>query len=189
MTPPRPAHPSEQPAGSPIDGEPALIVIGKLLRPHGVSGEIIMEVLTDFPERIQKGMLVYIGENHSPLKIGNHRKHLEQFIISFDGYSDRDEIGQFRNQLVYIRVDDIPPLSAGEYYHHQVLGLRVIDASGSDLGIVTDILETGANDVLVITTNRGKQILIPFIDTVVLEVDLVKNVIQVNLLPGLLPEE
>lgn len=189
MTPPRPAHPSEQPAGSPIDGEPAFVVIGRLLRPHGVHGEILMEAFTDFPERIQKGKIVYIGEDFLPVTIRSYRMQLNQFIISLDGFYDRDEIGRFRNQIVFIRVDDIPPLEPGEYYHHQVLGLQVIDASGSDLGSVTDILETGANDVLVITTQRGDQILLPFIDSVILEVDLARSLIQVDLLPGLISEE
>ena len=81
-----------------------------------------------------------------------------------------------------------PDLPAGEYYHHQLLGLQVIDETGKLLGQVSEILETGANDVLVVRPSMGEEILLPAIDPVILQVNLEQGVMQVHLLPGLIDQ-
>ena len=85
-------------------------------------------------------------------------------------------------------VADLPPLPDGDYYHHQVIGLDVVDEAGRLLGKVTEILETGANDVLLVRSEAGREILLPMIDDVVLEIALTDKLIRVHLLPGILDE-
>jgi 16S rRNA processing protein RimM len=180
---------SEQPAGSPSTGEPVFLVIGKLRRPHGVKGEIMMDILTDFPERVSAGLTVYIGSDHNPLRIKSSRVHQNAFLVSFREYHSPEEVGELRNQMVYVPAEDRPPLPDGEFYHHQILGLRVVSESGEVLGKVIEILETGANDVYVVQPEQGPEILLPVIDPVILGVDLASGEIRVHVLPGLIPDE
>jgi 16S rRNA processing protein RimM len=166
--------------GSPRPGEPVFVVVGKLRRPHGVNGEIIMDVVTDFPERLRRGKTIYVGEEHMPLKIKTIRPQNHARLLSFDEFKDCDQVGVLRNSMVYVKTADLPGLPEGEYYYHQLLNLRVVDEQGQDLGILTEILETGANDVYVITSPDGKELLIPVIDDVLLGVDLEKHEIRVR---------
>jgi 16S rRNA processing protein RimM len=176
-------------SGSPTSGEPEFLVIGKLGRPHGVNGEILMVVYTDFPERIQPDMTFFVGPRYQPLILIKRRPHARGMLVMFEGYQDRERVGELRNQHVHVRTSDRPPLEQGEYYHHQLLGLEVIDENGKPLGLLSSILETGANDVYVVRDQTGAEILVPAIDSVVLDIDLDHKHMRVHLLSGLLPEE
>jgi 16S rRNA processing protein RimM len=176
------------PDGSPGTGEPFFLAVGQLRRPHGVRGEIQMAVYTDFPERLQPGVKVYLGEAHQPVVIHTRRTHNEKLLLSFVEYPDRTAAEILRHQTVYILADKLPELPEGEFYQHQVLDLQVITDQGAVLGVVSEILETGANDVLLVVTPSGNEVLLPWIDEVVLEIDLEKGQVRVHLLPGLLPE-
>ena len=176
-------------AGSPSAGEPAFIAVGKLRRAHGVHGEILMQIYTDFPDRLQPGIILYLGEGASQLRLVKCRQHGEGLLMTFEGFSTPEEIGQFRNQIVYVKSTDRPPLADGEYYHHQLIGLRVITRDGKALGNVTEILETGASDVLVVRPESGSEILIPFVDSFIHEINLDRCEITAQLIPGMLGEE
>jgi 16S rRNA processing protein RimM len=176
-------------SGSPTSGEPEFLVIGKLGRPHGLHGEILMVVYTDFPDRIEPGETFFVGPRYQPIKLIKRRPHTRGMLVTFEGYHVREKIAELRNQLVYVRTSDRPPLEQGEYYHHQLLGLQVIDENSKPLGLLSSILETGANDVYVVRDQTGAEILVPAIDSVVLDIDLEHKQIRVHLLAGLLPEE
>jgi 16S rRNA processing protein RimM len=184
----KPAPVNQQPAGSPVEGEPVFLVVGKLRHTHGLHGEILMEVITDFPERIRPGKTLLIGETHLPKKVASRRVHSNNLLLSFDGIDTPEEVGQLRNQWVYVPASDRPPLSEGEYYHHQLLGLKVTSEDGTELGKITDILETGANDVYIIRSDSGKEVLLPAIQSVILDIDLDKGQMRVHLIPGLLAD-
>lgn len=177
------------PTGSHKTGEPAFLVVGKLRRPHGVSGELLMEPYTDFPERLQAGVSVYVGETHQPLTIHSCRASGSMLLIRFSEYQTPEETGFLRHALVYVRTDDRPPLPEGEYYHHQILGLRVMSEDGRFLGVVSEILSNPANDVYIVKAETGRDILLPAINSVIRVVDLSRSEMLVHLLPGLLPEE
>ena len=176
----------DEASGSPPTGEPDFLVVGKLRRPHGVRGEILMDVYTDFPERLKTGVTVYIGPEHAPAHIRSTRWQPPAMLIAFEQYQTREEAGVLRNFLVQVRVDDRPPLAEGEYYHHQLLGMQVVEESGESLGVLSRILETGANDVFIVTTQEGREVLLPAIDEVLLEIDLDRKQMRVHLLPGLM---
>jgi 16S rRNA processing protein RimM len=179
---------TELPAGSPQPGEPAFLVVGKLHRPHGLRGEMVFEIYTDFPERLEPGVSVYVGENHQPLRIRSRRPSHTTLLLAFEGFKDPESAGELRNQLVYVRADDRPPLPEGEYYHHQLLGLQVVSDEGRELGKLTQILDTGANDVYVVRSTSGAEILLPALASVIMDIDLEAGKMLVHLLPGLLPE-
>jgi len=176
-------------SGSPGKSEPEFLVVGKLRRPHGLRGEILLEILTDFPERLIANVEVYAGNEHQPLCIRSTRQHKQALLITFDGYDDRESVGELRNKFVHVRTDDRPPLPDGEYYFHELTGLKVVTDKGEYLGVLTNILETGANDVYIVhPPNEGKEILLPAIDPVILDIDLDQGQILVHILSGLIPD-
>jgi 16S rRNA processing protein RimM len=174
------------PAGSPVEGEPAFLVIGKIRRPHGVRGDVLMEVISDFPERIQPGVTVYVGEDAQPQQITSRRTHKDGLILHFAAYSTAEAVGVLRNAYVFVRADDRPALETGEFYHHQLLGLAVYTDQGEELGRIVEILETGANDVFGVQNEEGKKVYIPYIDEFVTAIDLEQGKITVHLIPGLI---
>lgn len=177
----------EDAAGSPPTGEPVFLAVGKLRRPHGVHGEIIMDVLTDFPERLKPGKKMLVGAQHTPVQIRSLRGHDQALLIAFEGYDTPEQAGNFRNQILYSTVSEQPPLEEGEFYHHELIGMQVYDEQGVKLGELAEIMETGANDVYVLRPEIGPEILLPAIDDVILEIDLEKKVMRVHVLPGLIP--
>ncbi len=187
----------ERPAGSPSAGEPVLLVVGKIRRPHGLAGEALVEVYNDFPEPLLPNTVVFAGEAHQPLTIQRHRMHNKGLLLTFEGITAPEQVGYFRNQMLYMPAVDRPPLEEGKYYqhgravtyHHQMLGLSVVDESGQELGELTEILETGANDVYVVKRADASELLLPAISEVVLDVDLPRKRMRVHLLPGLVEEE
>jgi 16S rRNA processing protein RimM len=174
--------------GSPPPGEPVFLAVGRLRRPHGVRGEILMDILTDFPERLRPGITLYAGSEHQALHLTHCRWHSKALLMSFEGYHTPEDVGELRNRILYVSAADRPPLPEGEYYHHQLIGLQIVDEAGKSLGRLTEILETGANDVLVVRPPVGAEILLPLIDPVVLKIDLERQEILVRLLPGILNE-
>ncbi len=180
---------SQRPAGSSDAGEPAFLAVGRFRRPHGVRGEALVEILTDFPERLQPETVVYAGETRRRLVIRSRRSHNEGLLLSFVGLDTPEAVGQLRHQFLYVTAADRPPLPEGEYYHHQLLGLAVQTEDGQRLGTLTDILETGANDVYVVTSERGGEVLLPVIPGVILDVDLDAGTMRVHLPDGLLEQE
>lgn len=178
-----------QPAGSPPTGEPVFLVIGKIHRPHGLKGDVVFEVITDFPERLRPGVTVYVGDEHKPVVILRRRSHSSSLLLRFEEYEDPTLLSSLTNKYVYVRADDRPALPEGEYYHHQLLGLQVITDQDQILGKLEKILETGANDVYIVRSENGPEILLPAIDPVILKIDLDSGCIIVHLIPGLLPEQ
>jgi 16S rRNA processing protein RimM len=176
-------------SGSPEFGEPEFLVIGHLHRPHGVRGELLMGVMTDFPERIKAGVSVYLGEDHQPGTVASVRHHNKGMLIKFVEYPTIEDIQFIRNWPVFVRADDRPALPEGEFYYHQLIGLQVVTDTEVKLGVIADILETGANSVFIVRTESGDELLLPDIPEVVLQVDVEAKEMRVHVLPGLLPGE
>jgi len=166
--------------GSFTSDESVFLAVGKLLRPHGLRGEIKMKVITDFPERLCAGASLYVGPEYEMLTISDIRGSDQSRILSFTGLEDREEVGRLRNMYLYIRTDTLHGLPEGEYYFHELLGLVVVDEGEQLLGTLEEIMETGANDVYIVRTPEGEEILLPAIESVILEVDLEKRQILVR---------
>ena len=167
-------------AGSPTSGEPVYLAVGYLRRSHGIQGEVQMDIMTDFPERLRTGKTLYVGPEHEPLRLVSARQHGKGLIVRFAGFSNPEEAGRLRNLPVYVKAAGLPKLPEGEYYHHELLGSRVLDESGNELGIVREIIETGANDVYVVKQTAGEDLLFPAIENVVLGVDVERKEIRVR---------
>jgi 16S rRNA processing protein RimM len=173
-------------SGSP-DGEPVYLAIGFLRRPHGVRGEIIMDLHTDFPERLKRGKKLLVGEEHQLLVVEGIREHQKGVLIKFAGIETTEEAGKLRNTWVYIKASDAPPLPEGQLYQHELFGFQVVDENDNPLGELVEILETGANDVYVVRNDSGKEILLPAIPSVILDRDAARRLMRVHILDGLIP--
>ena len=172
--------------GSPPIGEPEYLVVGFLRRPHGVKGEMLMDVHTDFPERIKTGMTIFVGDEYQPVVLASRRPHAKGLLIRFRGIKTPEDAGLYRNTWVYVPTADRPELPEGEYYHHQLIGLSVVTDDDRELGILAGIVETGANDVYVVRDADGKETLLPVIPSVILDINLVDRQMRVHLLDGLI---
>ncbi len=176
--------PAKSGTGSPA-GEPFYLVVGFLRRPHGVRGEIIMDLHTDFPERLEAGRKLFVGEKHKALPLEGVRSHANGVLVKFRGIDTPEDAGQFRNQWVYVKGSEVPDLPEGQIYQHELFGMTVVDEAGKPLGTLTEIIETGANDVYVVTDDSGKELLLPAIPAVILDIDAGRRLIRVHLLEGL----
>ncbi|MGD2057556.1 MAG: ribosome maturation factor RimM [Anaerolineales bacterium] len=164
---------------------PEHLVVGRVVRPHGVRGTLVVEPDSKVIESLQPGSVVFIGDYDRAFEILNFRPHRKRFLITLEGIDDRDQAEQFRDLDVKLSYQDSEPLQEHEYYYWQILGLRVENEAGGILGEVVNILETGANDVYIVRSGSGEEILLPAIEDVILDVDLDAGRMLVHLLPGL----
>jgi 16S rRNA processing protein RimM len=175
---------TKETSGSP-NGEPVYLTVGFLRRPHGLRGEIIMDLHTDFPERLKPGRKMFVSEEHKPVTIQSVRPHQTGVLIKFNGIETTEEAGQFRNQWVYVNTRNLPPLPEGQIYQHVLYGFKVVDDQDNVLGELVEIIETGANNVYVVRDGSGRELLLPAIPSVILDLDTGRRLMRVHLLEGL----
>jgi 16S rRNA processing protein RimM len=160
------------------------LVVGEVGRAHGVRGEVRVWPLTDHPERLAEIDRVHLelssGEGRL-LRLERVRRHRGAMLVQFAEVRTRAGAEQLRGAMVCVRQSDAVPLAEGEYFWHDILGLTVVTTAGENLGPVTDVLRTGANDVYV--TERA---LIPAIPEVVVAVDCDSGRLIIEPMPGLL---
>jgi 16S rRNA processing protein RimM len=173
--------------------EPRYLVVGRVLRPHGVRGELRVEVLTGFPEQVGRHKFLYLARPDAPEETARQpveyaRLHGQVLLLKLTGCETRDAADELRGLLVQIPREEAVPLAAGELYQYQVVGLRVETEHGTWLGQVIEVLETGANDVYVVIGPFG-EVLLPAVEEVVRQMDLQQGRMVVHLLPGLLGEQ
>lgn len=126
------------------------LTVGRLGGPHGVHGEIRMVLLTDVPEHLLELDHVYLGNADTPTALENLRFHGDVALLSLNGVTTPEEARKLGGLAVRIAGTDARPLEEGEYFLYQLIGLRAITRDGDDIGVVVDLIETGASDVLVI---------------------------------------
>jgi 16S rRNA processing protein RimM len=165
---------------------PDYLEIGRIIRPHGVRGEMVAEAGSDLLPGLASGTEIYVGPEHNKMVLDSIRPHRDRVLLKIRSIADRNQAEALRNQALYLSADQVDPLPDGEYYYWQIVGLEVFEESGHRLGVVKNIIETGANDVYVIESPEGKEILLPAIEQVILQVDLDEERMTVRLLPGLL---
>lgn len=175
---------TKETSGSP-NGEPVYLTVGFLRRPHGLRGEIIMDLHTDFPERLKRGRKMFVSEEHKPVTIQSVREHQNGVLIKFHGIDTTEDAGQYRNQWVYVKAKDLPPLPEGQIYQHELYGFKVVDDQDNVLGELVEIIETGANNVYVVRDGSGRELLLPAIPSVILDLDTGRRLMRVHLLEGL----
>lgn len=176
---------------SSTSSNPSFLLLGRVLRPHGVRGELRLEVLTAYPERILPESKVFVGPNPEETAtavlytVAGVRKHQQYLILHLKGLDDRAAADLLRDQFVMVAIEDAVPLEEGEFYLYQAIGLAVYTVDDEFLGQVTDVIETGANDVYVVQGPRG-EVLLPDIDECIEQVNIEAGRMTVRLMDGLL---
>jgi 16S rRNA processing protein RimM len=173
--------------------EPKFLVLGEIMRPHGIRGELRVRIMTNYPERIAKLGTVYLGETPDakvpkPYPVAGMRMNGDFGLLRLGGISDRTEAERYRGLFVLVDMEHAVPLEAGEFYLYQLIGLRVETGAGEALGTLTEVLETGANDVYLVDSPRYGEILIPVTTETIVKTDVTTGVLIVNLPDGLLPD-
>lgn len=171
--------------------EHKLVSCGKVGRAVGLKGEFRIQVSTD-DLNLNNGDPVFIGTetNNKKYTIAALRKQGRFSIISLDEIQSREDAFAITGKELFVYDDLLPDLSEDEYYHHQILGLRVVTVEGQELGEVFNILRTGANDVYEIKKiGEKKEILIPAIKDVIVSIDIEKKLMTIRPLEGMIDEE
>jgi 16S rRNA processing protein RimM len=150
------------------------LVVGRIGRPHGVRGDVTVEVRTDDPElRFAVGTSIATDPaDRGPLVIASRRWHKDVLLVIFEGVADRDAAEELRGTMLVIDSADVePPDDPDEFHDHQLIGLAVETVSGDPVGEVEDVLHHG-QDLLVVRRKGQDEALIPFVKELVPEVDL-----------------
>lgn len=162
------------------------IDIARVVAPQGTNGELKCLILSDFPDRFHAGLRVRIGNTDDLVTLVESRVSSPFAFLRVPQVLDRSDAERLVGCLVQVPEKDAVALPDGVYFWHQVVGLRVVDVDGRDLGRVTDVLQTGANDVYVVHGRFG-EVLIPAIKDVVAQIDVESGLMRVHLPPGLVP--
>lgn len=146
------------------------MAVGRVLGPFGLNGELKVQSLTDNPRRFSPRSKLWVGTQ--PVTVTRARQAQGYVYLMLKGFADRTSVEKFRHAIVQVPESDLPALPPGEFYRFQLVGLSVIDRAGNVLGIIEEVLETGANDVYRVRDPEGKEILIPALPDAVVSVDL-----------------
>lgn len=167
--------------------------VGKIVNTHGIRGEVRVISQTDFAlERYQPGkMLMLFRENQAPLTltIDTYRRHKNFDLLSFEGYPSINQVESFRDGILKVAKEDRIELAENEFYYYEIIGAEVVTEEGKVIGKVKEILSPGANDVWVVQRKGKKDALLPYIDSVIKEVDVTAQTIIVEIPEGLLDDE
>jgi len=170
------------------------LVVGRIVRPHGVRGELTVDVRTDDPElRLAVGaVLATEPAAAGPLAVVGNRWHSGRLLLSFAGVDDRTAAENLRGTLLVVDSEDLgDPPDPDEYRDHQLIGLSVVAPGGEQVGTVADVLHHGQDLLVVAGTGKraGAEILIPFVSAIVSDVDVPAGLLRVDPPPGLLDPE
>ncbi|MBN2847757.1 MAG: 16S rRNA processing protein RimM [Coriobacteriia bacterium] len=164
--------------------------IGRILKPHGTHGEVTLSVRDGITAEMLEGIDLWLvpptPRGARALRVSSVREGAKGFIVRFDVADDAHGAGDMAGAWVLARDEDVPPPEAAE---PDLLGSDVVDEQRGLLGTLTDVIHTGANDVLVVDDGPFGQVLVPVIDDVVIHVDVAARRIDVRLLEGLIEED
>ncbi len=156
------------------------IVIGKIVAPHGVRGDIRIMPLTDRPEQFLN-LTYLLLEDGRQLTVKAARFHKRMVLVSTKEITNMNEAELLRDKKILIRSEDLPPLEEGRFYVADLVGLPVFDEQGKQLGTFKDSITTGSNDVYIVAVPDGKDLLIPALKIYVREINLPEKRIVVKL--------
>jgi 16S rRNA processing protein RimM len=158
-------------------------VVGRVLRAWGIRGDMKIAPFTDRPEDFTQYRSILVGPQRKPYEVKSFRPYQSNWLLHLVGVEARDEAEALHGQEILIEAS-MRPRQAGEFFAREVIGLKVRTIAGEELGEVTEILVTGANDVYVVHGPRG-EILLPARVEVIKGIDVEAGVMTVELLPGL----
>lgn len=166
-----------------------LLRVGVLASTHGVRGEVKVYPTTDSLERfrsLKEAVLLTARGERRPLEVEGVKFFKQFAILKFKGIDTIEEIQKYKGCDLMVTRENAQPLAENEYYIGDLLGLLVVSDAGESLGVLTDVLQTGANDVYVVKRPDGGELLLPVIDDCILDVNLEKGQVTAHVMEGLL---
>lgn len=166
-----------------------LLQVGVITSTHGIKGEVKVFPTTDDPARYSylKEVILDTGKEKIDLKVSGVKYFKQYVIVKFKGIDDINDIEKYKGSTLWVTRENAVPLEENEYFIADLIGLKVITDKGEEFGELTDVMQTGANDVYVVETYKdNKEVLLPVIDECVLDVDLEKGIVTVHIMEGLL---
>ena len=164
-----------------------LLQVGVITTTHGVRGEVKVFPTTDDPARFKKlkNVVLDTGKELVDLEVAGVKFFKNMVILKFKGYDRIEDIMGFKGKNLYVTRENAVKLQKDEYFIADMIGMRVVSTEGEELGTLTDVLQTGANDVYVVEQNGASQLLLPAIKDCILDIDMEQMVMTVYLMPGL----
>jgi len=175
--------------------EPALRMVGRVVKPHGVHGELMVDVSTDSADlRFAVDSVLFVtsrdGSVSRTLTVTAARPHSGRLLVCFEGVADRDAADALRNAVLCAHVTDLPPIEdPDEFYDHQLEGLAVLTVTGDVVGTVREVMHGAGGELLVVDREDGREALVPFVRQIVPEVDVRGGRVLLDPPPGLLDDE
>ncbi|MCH5342624.1 MAG: 16S rRNA processing protein RimM [Acetatifactor sp.] len=165
-----------------------ILQVGVITAPHGVRGEVKVFPTTDDPRRFKKlkQVLLDTGKEQLDLEIEGVKFFKKFVILKFKGLDNMNDVERYRQKSLYVTRENAVRLNKDEYFIADLIGLQVQDEDGKAIGILKNVLETGANDVYVVEMKDGRELLLPAIKQCILQVELEEGFMKVHILEGLL---
>lgn len=163
--------------------------VGKIVNTHGVKGEVKVHRITDFDDRFEVGSWLILDKENDQLlhlQIDGHRMHKGFDLIHFEGYDTINDVEHFKGLYLKISEDQLTELEENAFYYHEIIGCSVHLTEGEQIGVIKEILSPGANDVWVVKRQKGHDVLVPYIEDVVKEVDVSAQKVIIEPMEGLL---
>ena len=168
------------------------LVVGRVAKAHGITGELVVDVRTDDPdERFAPGNRLRLkparGGGGQDVVIESARPHSGRLLVRLPGVSDRNGADALRGHLFVVDSAELPPIDdPDEFYDHQLEGLSVRTVDGQDLGSIIEVLHTAAGELLSVRTAEGREVLVPFVSAIVTSVSLADRLVEIDPPEGLL---
>lgn len=165
-----------------------MLRVGVFANTHGIRGEIKVFPTTDDVTRFKKLKTLYLdkGTELMKLEVSSVRFFKNMVIMKFKGIDNINDIEKYKGKDLLIERKQAVPLQKNEYFICDIIGSNVVTEKGEEVGTLKEVLQTGANDVYVVKTKEGKEVLFPVIDECVLDINTEEKVVTVRLMPGIM---
>jgi 16S rRNA processing protein RimM len=162
--------------------------VGIITSTHGVRGEVKVFPTTDDVKRFKKlkSVILDTGRENIELEIESVKFFKQFAILKFKGIDDINDVQKYRQKSLYVTRDKAVRLNRDEYFIADLIDLKVMDEDDEEIGVITDVMQTGANDVYVIRMNDARELLLPAIKECVLKVDIEAGFVKIHIMEGLL---
>lgn len=157
--------------------------VGKIVTTHGIRGEVKIQVITDNLSRFEKGSILYIGEEKEQIIVDNYRVQKNMVLLSFNGITNINDVLKYINKMIYVDIDEVR--DEDEIYYDDLIDCIVL-VDEQVIGVVTDVIEVPQGEILQIKKQNGKNVLVPFVDEFIVEVDIKNKKIIIDPIEGLI---
>jgi len=171
--------------------EQSWLIVGVIRKPHGIHGNLLVDIETDFPERLTEGVQFGLGDSDGPSEfheVHSARYHKGQWLLSIKGIRDRETVGAWRERCVFLPEQALDELPEGYFYEHHLVGLECRSPEGGALGSVVGV-DTETQQARLVVRREHREYLVPYVPAIVTSVDIKSGTITVDAPPGLLDDE